>query len=226
MARTTESASVTTSSSTSASSSASSATPSGTANFIAEASPQNIYAAPGLTINYTSVGITPLSTSGAASASLKIIGLAPGITASLSAKSVDLTSGTQTLGLTIAVAPSVQPGNYQLTVDGVAGASNLTYPISFTVVPHLVLINSPGFLPGNVTVPNQSTVTWMNLEAPIMGDNPDPGTNNIVFQGGPGVTSPTLQQYETWTYTFTQPGTFAYTCTIHTYMHGQITVTP
>jgi plastocyanin len=190
------------------------------------AKPQNIYTAPGLTINYSSVDMIPISASGPTSASIKIIGLPPGITASLSANSISLTSGTQNLVLTIAASPSVQPGNYQVTVDGVAGASNLTYPIPFTVVPHLVFIYPAGFLPTNLTVPNQSAVTWMNLEAPIVGDNPDPGTNNAVFQGGLTVSSPILQQYQTWTYTFTQSGTFSYTSTVHNYMHGQVTVKP
>ena len=38
--------------------------------------------------------------------------------------------------------------------------------------------------------------------------------------------SKALDTNETWTYTFTKPGTFPYFCAIHPYMKGTITVTP
>ena len=133
-----------------------------------------------------------------------------------------MTSGPQSVMLTITTAANLAPGTYHLTIDGIAGSSNLTSSFSFTVVPYIVFINNQSFTPANYTVPMGATVMWMNLEGII--SQYDPGDHNVAFQTGITASSTTLHQYNTYSYTFTQAGTFTYICTIHPFMKGAIIV--
>lgn len=187
-----------------------------------ETNPTTIYTGPGLTINYSSISITPLSANGVTAANLSVIDLSPGVNASLSPSSVSLTQGAQSVTLTITVASSIKPGTYDFTIDAVAGATNATSMFAFTVVPHIVFIYDQAYWPANDTVSTGSSILWMNLEGPLQMD---PGIHNVVFQGNLNAASPNLMRYNVWTYTFTQAGVFNYICTIHPFMHGQVTVT-
>jgi plastocyanin len=214
----------TTSSASTSNSSTSTAT--GSADLIVTASPASIDTGPGLTINYTSISITPLSVTGVTSANLKIVGLSPGVTASLASNSVDVTSGPQSVGLTLTVAANVTPGAYQFSVNYVAGSKNVTSQFAFTVVAHIVFINNEQYLPANVTVPTGATVTWMNLQGII--SETDPGDHNVVSIAGASssfTSSPTLAQYSIYSYTFTAAGAYKYYCTFHpTVMFGEVVV--
>jgi plastocyanin len=70
------------------------------------------------------------------------------------------------------------------------------------------------FAPAAITVRAGSTVTWTNR---------DEDAHTIAITGLPA--SPPLQNAETFTHTFAQPGTYAYICSIHPYMHGMVVVT-
>ncbi|HEY7037366.1 MAG TPA: cupredoxin domain-containing protein [Methylomirabilota bacterium] len=79
--------------------------------------------------------------------------------------------------------------------------------------PHIE-IRGHGFDVPEVTVPVGTTVTWTNHDE-------DPHTvtsTDNVFR------SPGLDTDETWAYTFTRPGTYAYYCTLHPLMTGKVIV--
>jgi plastocyanin len=71
------------------------------------------------------------------------------------------------------------------------------------------------FVPGATTVPVGATVTWTD-----MSDAPHTVTSDSGAFG-----SGTLTEDQAFHFTFTKAGTYAYHCSIHSYMHGAITVT-
>lgn len=71
------------------------------------------------------------------------------------------------------------------------------------------------FSPQSITVKAGTTVTWTNNDSvshTVTGDN-----------GGPG--SSGLSNGQSYSYTFTTPGTYTYHCTIHPMMKGTVVVT-
>ena len=78
-----------------------------------------------------------------------------------------------------------------------------------------ITIDKFAFMPGTMTVPVGTRVVWTNLETAAPHDvTSDTG----VFASG------NLTTGQTFSYTFMQPGTYAYTCTIHPRMKATITV--
>lgn len=78
-----------------------------------------------------------------------------------------------------------------------------------------VTINNFAFSPANLTVKQGTTVTWTNNDSvahTIIGDS-----------GGPS--SGTLGNGSSYSFTYSQPGTYPYHCGIHPNMTGTITVT-
>jgi plastocyanin len=71
------------------------------------------------------------------------------------------------------------------------------------------------FVPGATTVPVGATVTWTD-----MSDAPHTVTSDSGAFG-----SGTLNEDQAFRFTFTKAGTYTYHCSIHSYMHGAITVT-
>ena len=79
-----------------------------------------------------------------------------------------------------------------------------------------VSINNFAFTPAAITVKAGATVTWTN-------NDEEPHT---VFSSTGEVKSPVLASNQnTYSFTFTTPGTYEYNCTIHPFMHGTVTVT-
>jgi amicyanin len=76
-----------------------------------------------------------------------------------------------------------------------------------------VSISDFDFNPANTRVLAGSTVTWTNN---------DSAPHNVV--GGP-LHSPTLSRGQSWSYTFSAPGTYSYICSIHPEMRGSVIVT-
>ena len=78
-----------------------------------------------------------------------------------------------------------------------------------------VNISNFAFAPATVSVTAGTTVTWTNRDqiAHTVSD-----TQN-------GIASPVLNQSQTYSHTFTKPGTYHYICTIHPFMHGTVIVT-
>jgi plastocyanin len=80
-----------------------------------------------------------------------------------------------------------------------------------------VKIENFAFSPTVVTVKVGTTVTWTNNDT-------DPHTVTSTNDGP--IKSPTMQQGDTFHYTFAQPGKFEYLCTIHPFMTATVVVTP
>ena len=68
--------------------------------------------------------------------------------------------------------------------------------------------------PSMLTVPVGTTVTWVNHDE-------EPHT---VTSGTGGFSSAGLVHDDTFVHTFTQPGTYQYSCAIHPYMKGTLVV--
>ena len=89
-------------------------------------------------------------------------------------------------------------------------------PAGPAVAADQVSITNFSFSPAAITVKVGTTVTWTN-------NDEEPHT---VFSGAGGMKSPVLASHQnTFTFTFSKPGTFDYNCTIHPFMHGTVTVT-
>lgn len=72
------------------------------------------------------------------------------------------------------------------------------------------------FVPATLTVQVGDTVTWTNT---------DTAPHDVTTTSGPyPIHSTTLSTGQSWSYTFTTPGTYAYICSIHPDMHASITV--
>jgi len=90
--------------------------------------------------------------------------------------------------------------------------------------PQLVSINIQNFAftPDPVTAPAGTVVVWTNQDsAPhtVVNDATPLYMTGAIFQ------STTLEKGQTFTFTFTKQGTYAYHCGIHNFMKGTITVT-
>ncbi len=77
-----------------------------------------------------------------------------------------------------------------------------------------VKINNFAFSPTSITVPVGSTVHWVNKD-----DIP----HNIVGEEK-GFRSKVLSTDQDFSYTFTKPGTYSYSCTIHPQMTAKVVV--
>lgn len=122
----------------------------------------------------------------------------------------------------ITVSKNTQPGRYNFTLIAGGGLRTFMQTFNVEVVPYIVYTVGTAYFPANLTVPKGSTVTWMRLNGAI--DQYDPGEHDINFLSGLAH-SPTLSQYQTWSFTFNQAGTFSYYCTYHPYQRGNVTVT-
>jgi plastocyanin len=83
------------------------------------------------------------------------------------------------------------------------------------VAPNSVDITNFSFAPAVLTLTTGTTVTWTNRDS----------IAHTVTDEADGISSPVLNQGDTFTYRFTKPGTYNYICTIHPEMHGTIVVT-
>jgi amicyanin len=81
-----------------------------------------------------------------------------------------------------------------------------------------VTINNFAYGPATITVKVGNTVTWTN------GDQA-PHTVTSQNPGGP-LRSATMNKGQTYKYTFTKTGRYAYLCTLHPFMTGTVVVTP
>jgi plastocyanin len=82
------------------------------------------------------------------------------------------------------------------------------------LAPASVDIKDSKYLPSTISVPVGTTVRWTNL---------DEETHTITSTTG-RFGSLGLDLDETYTYTFTTPGTYPYTCDLHPFMSGTIVV--
>jgi nitrite reductase (NO-forming) len=83
------------------------------------------------------------------------------------------------------------------------------------------------YWPKRAEVPVGSTVTWINEDVFDFLDGERTGQHNAVTVAaeGPSPSShPLLKHAETFSHTFTEPGTYEYICSIHPYMRAMVTV--
>jgi plastocyanin len=78
-----------------------------------------------------------------------------------------------------------------------------------------VQITNFAFAPAVITVVAGTTVTWTNEDT----------TQHDVYAPPVGLQSPVLNQNDSYTHTFSSPGTYPYICSIHPFMHGTVVVT-
>jgi amicyanin len=93
-----------------------------------------------------------------------------------------------------------------------APSSTPPAPISGTAVS----IDNFTFAPATLTVHRGDTVTWTNHDE-------EPHT---VAAGDGSFRSPGMHSNATFSFTFTNPGSYDYICSIHPSMHGTVVVTP
>jgi plastocyanin len=108
--------------------------------------------------------------------------------------------------------PEVAAGGGGGPVVGVAGANLGQAAAKVTANASLQ------FAPGTITVGAGQIIQWTVA--------PDSVPHNVTFDSNGTLTSPaTLGPGESWQVKFSVPGTYAYRCTIHDGMNGQVTVT-
>ena len=100
------------------------------------------------------------------------------------------------------------------TTAAPAATSSSTGPAA-PVAGNAVTIENFKFDPATLTVPVGSTVTWTNK---------DEEPHTIAAKDG-SFHSPTLDTKGTYSFTFTNPGTYDYICSIHPFMTGTVVVT-
>jgi len=116
------------------------------------------------------------------------------------------------------------------TTESVASSSSAASTAASNTT---VLIVNYAYLPADLTVPVGSTVTWINQDSVghtvTEGDPNSPTQANMrVFDSsGEAVSGKVglIGAGQSWSYTFTSPGTYEYYCIVHPYMIGHITVT-
>ncbi len=117
-----------------------------------------------------------------------------------------------------------------LLVIGIAGLAGCGYgsPPAGTTAPTTPAATQPpqagthesvsiagfAFSPATLTVPAGTTVTWTNNDATTHTVTSDTGAFNSSF----------LSPGATFSFTFTQAGTYKYHCSIHTYMTAEVVV--
>ncbi len=124
--------------------------------------------------------------------------------------------------VSFAVSSSVAPGTFPLNITASSSGHTDSQKFSVEVVRYLVVTVGETFVPNSLSVPTGSTVYWMRLNGGL--SQYDNGDHNVVF-GTIQASSPTLAQYQSWSYTFSQAGAFGYQCTFHPGMTGAIMVT-
>ena len=133
---------------------------------------------------------------------------------------------------------AIAPGSGQTTLAGAPGATatgpltgtssmpsmTMTAPTGSSSAPaapvagNAVSISGFAFAPASLTVKAGTTVTWTNKDS-------DAHTVTSQGTGGP-LGSAALSTGQSYSFTFTKPGTYSYLCTIHPFMTATVTVTP
>lgn len=215
---TTQSTGVTTSSTSQSASSTS--TVAGAGNIVLSLTPTNRILGPGFSQDFILSVLPSGQTSG--TYSLAPFGLAQGLSANINPNSISFAGQSQTLVVTIRVGAQVAPGTYQVSISARGQAGSFNQSFSLQIVPHLVQIMAGRFAPSNITVAAGSQVIWISLDG-IVGDMLL--THKVQFSNGMAL-SPTLAQYDSWSYTFTTPGQYGYIDATNSAMTGIVVVTP
>lgn len=80
---------------------------------------------------------------------------------------------------------------------------------------HAITIKNYAYGSGSMSISQGDTVTWTNK---------DSVPHDVVVTNGPvKFRSPMLTEGKSWSYTFSQPGTYSYTCSVHPDMNATVT---
>jgi len=98
------------------------------------------------------------------------------------------------------------------------GGGNNTPPTTGNIVK----ISGFAFVPQTITINKGESVTWVNEDSTPhdVASNPHPTHTDL-----PGLRSGTLQNGQSYTFTFDKAGTWGYHCHIHPSMTGTVVVT-
>lgn len=123
--------------------------------------------------------------------------------------------------------PSLSTSNSTSQTETSTSTAESTVSSNSTVV----MIENFAYIPANLTVNVGTTVTWVNKDTVghtvTEGDPNSPKQPALrVFDSSNQLSGNVtlLQPGQSWSYTFTTPGTYEYYCIVHPYMTGQITV--
>ncbi|HEX8034341.1 MAG TPA: cupredoxin family copper-binding protein [Ktedonobacterales bacterium] len=109
--------------------------------------------------------------------------------------------------------PMMGPNGHGSMMGGQYGSATQGTPA--VGVTQVQIVNF-AYTPANIQVKAGTTVTWTNQ---------DTAPHSVTFKNGMK-DSGILQKGQTFSYTFTTPGTYQYYCTVHPYMTAIVTVTP
>ncbi len=197
----------------------SSSSSTGTLRAVLEIQPGTPLASSDVVANYT-MAVTLL---GSVSSPVDVSSSVPsGLQVMFSPSEVQPGTGSNSVAVSFKVLDSVAPGAYHFNVTLTSGGGQYSQSFVVQVVKYLVVTVGTSFIPANITVPSGSTVYWMRLNGAI--DQYDNGDHNVAFRTM-SVTSPTLGQYQDYSYVFSAAGTYQYYCTFHPAMTGEVVVT-
>jgi plastocyanin len=108
--------------------------------------------------------------------------------------------------------PASNSSNDMSNMNSSNSSSNSSTPSSTDKVS----IENFSFSPATITVKKGTTVTWTNN---------DTTAHTVTADSGNAFDSGTMEQGKTFSHTFNSTGTFKYHCTLHSDMHGTVTVT-
>lgn len=98
----------------------------------------------------------------------------------------------------------------------VAMLALLHAPTPAAAASHTVQIENYAYSPSSITVNVGDTITWTN---------DDTAPHTVTTSSGPqSLSSPYLSKGQSWSFTFTEPGTYSYYCAVHPYMRAQVIV--
>ncbi len=105
-----------------------------------------------------------------------------------------------------------------LAVAGLLVLLNLPFAGPAAAATQTVMMQGYAFSPAALTVRVGDTVTWMQH---------DEAPHDVVTTSAPvAFRSPQLSAGQSWSYTFRQPGTYQYYCSVHPDMRASVTVLP
>ena len=112
---------------------------------------------------------------------------------------------------------SALPSNLQANPVAVGLYNKLADTSATQAKSYAVKIQNYAYSPATITVAVGDTITWTNY---------DTAPHTVTVSDGPvKFNSPNLEQGQTFSYTFTQAGTYNYYCAVHPDMKASVTVT-
>jgi plastocyanin len=186
--------------------------------------PDPILVSVGAGVSYPKLDLVPLPAASTGSEAVTLNSTAPaGLTLKFNPSTVTLSTANKvSVALVVNSTQSLAPGDYKISVVAHYGSTSTKSDITIRVVQYLVFQTTNSFSPSSITVKSGTTVYWINLDSPVGGD---PEVHNVVFSSGSTASSSSMNQFDSYSYTFTAPGAYAYMCTFHPGMKGTVTVT-